>query len=84
MNLPRTLGELRGSRWEKLKGRTVRQELRANVRQRLRDGEELFPGVQGFGDTATQLSPTGLSRQDFICSSVEGIRRASRSLSSAG
>src|SRR5690625_514833 len=73
MNLPRTLGELRGSRWEKLKGRTVRQELRANVRQRLRDGEELFPGVQGFGDTVIPAVTNALlSQQDFILLGLRG------------
>lgn len=73
MNLPRTLGELRGTRWEKLKGRTVRQELRANVRQRLRDGEELFPGVQGFGDTVIPAVTNALlSQQDFILLGLRG------------
>ena len=73
MNLPRTLGELRGTSWEKLKGRTVRQELRANVRQRLRAGEELFPGVQGFWDTVIPAVTNPLrSQQDFILLGLRG------------
>ena len=45
---PTTLGELRTSGW---RDRTVKEELRHNVIERLRRGEELFPGILGFEDT---------------------------------
>ncbi|MGH7339184.1 MAG: magnesium chelatase, partial [Candidatus Rokuibacteriota bacterium] len=46
--LPRTLAELRESGW---RPRSVREELRENLLARLRSGEELFPGVLGYGET---------------------------------
>ncbi len=46
--LPRTLAELRESGW---RPRSVREELRENLLTRLRSGEELFPGVLGYGDS---------------------------------
>ena len=45
---PTTIGELRASGW---RDRTVKQELRHNVIERLRRGDELFPGILGFEDT---------------------------------
>ncbi len=47
-DLPTTLGELRASGWH---DRSVKDELRHNVVERLRRGEELFPGILGFDDT---------------------------------
>ncbi|TMK87382.1 MAG: magnesium chelatase [Actinobacteria bacterium] len=43
-----TLGELRASSYP---DRTVKQELRANLLDRLELGRELFPGILGFDDT---------------------------------
>src|SRR6266516_1804184 len=43
-----TLGELRASAYP---DRTVKQELRANLLDRLELGQELFPGILGFDDT---------------------------------
>src|SRR5213076_3233567 len=43
-----TLGELRASEYP---DRTVKQELRANLLDRLELGRELFPGILGFDDT---------------------------------
>src|SRR4029077_15503954 len=43
-----TLGELRASGYP---DRTVKQELRANLLDRLELGQELFPGILGFDDT---------------------------------
>lgn len=45
---PATLGALRASGW---RARPLREELRANVADRLRRGEALFPGVLGYDDT---------------------------------
>ena len=44
----RTLGELRASGW---RPRGVREELRANLLRRLRDGTPLFPGIVGYEDS---------------------------------
>ena len=43
-----TLGELRASGHEY---RTVKQEIRQNLLSRLRDGQDPFPGIIGFGQT---------------------------------
>src|SRR5207247_10553659 len=43
-----TLGELRATAYP---DRTVKQELRANLLDRLELGQELFPGILGFDDT---------------------------------
>ncbi len=45
---PKTLGELRSSGYEPT---TVRQELRCNLREKLRSKETLFPGVLGYDRT---------------------------------
>jgi magnesium chelatase subunit I len=52
-NLPHTLGELKRSRWAEppLRGRSVRDEIRANVLRMLQSGEDLFPGIVGYEDT---------------------------------
>ncbi|MFI7601763.1 magnesium chelatase [Actinoplanes sp. NPDC049681] len=47
-DLPRTLGELRASGHE---FRTVKQELRDNLLDRLRSGAPRFPGIVGYDDT---------------------------------
>ena len=44
----RTLGALRGSGYTQ---RTLRQEIRSNLQQKLRTRENLFPGVEGYDDT---------------------------------
>ncbi len=48
MKPPATLGALRASGWT---SRTVKQEIRANLRRKLADGEELFPGILGYERT---------------------------------
>ena len=52
-NLPRTLGELRRSRFseERLARRTVKDEIRENLICRLQRKEPLFPGVVGYEET---------------------------------
>jgi magnesium chelatase subunit I len=45
---PTTLGELRAAGW---RSRTVKQELRENLIARLRDGDDLFPGILGYEHT---------------------------------
>ena len=61
---PRTLGELRASGYRPL---SVRDEMRRNLVQRLRDGAETFPGIVGYDDTVVpQLQNAILSGQDII------------------
>jgi magnesium chelatase subunit I len=47
-DLPATLAELRESGWQP---RTVKEELRANLLDRLADGHDVFPSIIGFDDT---------------------------------
>ena len=44
----RTLGELRAAGF---RPRTLREEIRANLLERLRKGEPLFPGIHGYDDS---------------------------------
>ena len=61
---PATLGELRESGY---RPRTLREELRANLIDRMRRGEELFPGVVGYEQTVIpQIENAILSGQDII------------------
>jgi magnesium chelatase subunit I len=61
---PTTLGELRSSGY---KVQTVKQELRRNLIEKMRKGEDLFPGILGFEDTVIpQLQNAILSGQDVI------------------
>ncbi len=72
---PKTLGELRRSRWpeEKLAQRTVRQELRDNLLAKMEKGEPLFPGVHGYDDTVVpQIINAVLSRHHFILLGLRG------------
>ena len=75
MNLPRTLGELKQSPWAEapLRGRGVRDELRANLIQALESGEDLFPGIVGYDDTIVpQVVNAILSRHHFILLGLRG------------
>ena len=45
---PATLGQLRDTGYTT---RTVKQEIRANLLDRLRSGDPAFPGIVGFDDT---------------------------------
>ncbi|MBO0783160.1 MAG: magnesium chelatase [Ktedonobacteraceae bacterium] len=61
---PRTIGELRDSGYRVL---SVKEELRKNLIQKIRDGEELFPGIVGYEDTVIpQIENALLSGQDII------------------
>jgi magnesium chelatase subunit I len=61
---PTTLGELRSSGY---KVQTVKQEMRRNLIEKMRKGEELFPGIVGFEETVIpQLENAILSGQDVI------------------
>ncbi len=73
--LPRTLGELRGSAFSAaLTGsRDVKDELRANLICKLQRGEALFPGIVGYEDTVVpQVVNALLSRHNFILLGLRG------------
>ncbi|MGH9758399.1 MAG: magnesium chelatase, partial [Candidatus Acidiferrales bacterium] len=72
---PKTFGELRRSHWseEKIAQRTVRQELRENLLEKMERGETLFPGVHGYDDTVIpQIVNAILSRHHFILLGLRG------------
>ncbi|MDQ3411722.1 MAG: magnesium chelatase [Chloroflexota bacterium] len=62
--IARTLGELRASGHV---SRPVRDEMRANLIEKIRRGDELFPGVVGYEQTVIpQVENAILSGQDII------------------
>ena len=68
-----TLGELRGSRWQQLAGRSVKDEVRSNLVNALKEGKELFPGVLGYQDTVVPAVVNALlSRHNFILLGLRG------------
>src|SRR5262249_24892485 len=61
---PRTISELRESGYKVL---PVKEEMRKNLIQKIRDGEALFPGVVGYEETVIpQIENAILSGQDII------------------
>ena len=74
--LPRNLGELRASSQfseARLKNRSVKDEMRANLIARLQTGEAIFPGIIGYEDTVVpQIENAILSRQNFILLGLRG------------
>ena len=72
---PKNLGELRRSQWseDRVVDRTVRQELRENLLQKMEKGEPLFAGVHGYDDTVVpQIINAILSRHHFILLGLRG------------
>src|ERR687883_653577 len=72
---PRTLGELKNSRWAEapLRGRTVREEIRTNLLLRLASGAPLFAGIVGYEDTIIpQIVNALLARHHFILLGLRG------------
>src|ERR1043165_7693512 len=75
MQLPRTLGELRHSQFNeaRIKHRSVKDELRENLRDRLGRRERLFPGIVGYDDSVgPQIVNALLSRHNFILLGLRG------------
>ncbi|MDH3423939.1 MAG: sigma 54-interacting transcriptional regulator, partial [Gemmatimonadota bacterium] len=67
---PGTLGELKAGGYA---GRSVKDEMRGNLVRKLKAGEELFPGVQGYDDTVVpQIVNAVLARHDFILLGLRG------------
>ncbi len=78
MPSPSTLGELRSSDHseQRLKTRSVKDELRENLIARLRqarNGEAIFPGIVGYEDTVMpQITNAVLSKHNFILLGLRG------------
>jgi magnesium chelatase subunit I len=75
MPKPATLRELRNSDWADpaRHGRSVKDELRANLVRKLETGEPLFPGIVGYEDTVVpQLVNAVLARHNFILLGLRG------------
>ncbi|MBO6585837.1 MAG: sigma 54-interacting transcriptional regulator [Gracilimonas sp.] len=65
-----TLGELKESGWESI---SVKEEIRKNLIQKMRSGEELFPGILGYDKTVIpQVQHALLSRHDMILLGLRG------------
>ena len=75
-DFPQTLGELRRSRQfseEKLRTRRVKDEMRDNLMQRLRQDGPVFSGIVGYDDTVVpQIVNALLSRHNFILLGLRG------------
>jgi magnesium chelatase subunit I len=75
MSLPRTLGELRRSPFseERLRTRRVKDELRDNLVEKLRQDGPIFAGIVGYDDTVVpQIVNAILSRHNFILLGLRG------------
>src|SRR5262245_54873880 len=75
MSSPRTLGELRHSPFceQRLLDRHVKDEIRENLTERLRNKEVIFTGIVGYDDTVTpQIINALLSRHNFILLGLRG------------
>ena len=70
MKQPTTFGELRRSGYQPL---TIKQEMRKNLAERIRKGEELFPGIVGYEDSVIpQIENAIMSGHDFILLGLRG------------
>ncbi|HWC75994.1 MAG TPA: magnesium chelatase [Blastocatellia bacterium] len=75
MHLPRTIGELKTSEFntERLGGRSVKDEIRENLVERLKLRQPIFPGIVGYDDSVIpQISNAILSRHNFILLGLRG------------
>ncbi len=73
--LPQTLADLKRSPWAEapLRGRSVRDELRANLLRLLGKDATLFPGIVGYEDSILpQLTNALLARHHFILLGLRG------------
>jgi magnesium chelatase subunit I len=70
MKQPTTIGELRASGYQ---GRSVKDEMRANLVRKLAAAESLFPGIMGYDETVVpQVVNAVLSRHNFILLGLRG------------
>jgi len=67
---PRTLAELKASGW---KSRTVKDELRENLLNKIEQGEKTFSGIVGYDKTVVpQIENAILSKHNFILLGLRG------------
>ncbi|HKK93482.1 MAG TPA: sigma 54-interacting transcriptional regulator [Longimicrobiales bacterium] len=67
---PTTVGELKSSGWT---SRPVKDEIRANLLEKLRTGESIFEGVHGYEETVVpQIVNALLAKHDFILLGLRG------------
>src|SRR3982751_295835 len=70
MSLPRTLGELKAQGY---RVRAVKDEMRANLLDKLRRGERVFPGIVGYDETVIpQIVNAVLARHNIILLGLRG------------
>src|SRR5215218_4803729 len=70
MALPRTLGELKQRGY---RARPVKDEMRANLLDKLRRGERVFPGIVGYDETVIpQITNAVLARHNIILLGLRG------------
>src|SRR5215204_5712124 len=70
MSLPRTLGELKSQGY---RARPVKDEMRANLLDKLRRGERVFPGIVGYDETVIpQIVNAVLARHNIILLGLRG------------
>src|SRR5438105_9239403 len=70
MTLPKTLGELKQQGY---RVRPVKDEMRANLLDKLRRGERIFPGIVGYDETVIpQIVNAVLSRHNVILLGLRG------------
>src|SRR5829696_5927536 len=70
MALPKTLGELKQQGY---RARPVKDELRANLLDKLRRGERVFPGIVGYDETVIpQITNAVLARHNIILLGLRG------------
>ncbi len=70
MSKPKTLGELKASGYRSI---SVKDELRANLIEKLKRGERLFPGIVGYDETVVpQLVNAILARHNTILLGLRG------------
>jgi magnesium chelatase subunit I len=70
---PTTLGALRETPWARTAGRSIKDELRANLITRLREGRPVFPGVLGYQESVVPQAVNALlSRHNFILLGLRG------------
>jgi len=66
----KTLGELKASGFEY---RTIKEELRDNLSQRIKDGTEVFKGILGYEDTVIpEIERAILSRHNILLLGLRG------------
>ena len=75
MSRPKTLGELKRTRWAApgMRKRTVKEEMRANVIRQLEAGTRMFPGIVGYDESVVpQVVNAILSRHNLILLGLRG------------